>query len=141
MLNTPGKRVRDGEFRTYQGPPIRLGIDDLKTEYAFHGNSQGDTSCTNDVKQYVASDGWLSCWFKDIDPLNQEEIDKEVERRKEWNKLYVKKLKKQGTYGKPTEGVSITLKHFPPYDDPTFIEKGNPESYRMEFIYLFKKTI
>ena len=37
---------------TYNGPTIRLGIDDLKSIYAFYGSSQGDTTQTNDLLEY-----------------------------------------------------------------------------------------
>jgi len=62
----------------------KLGIDDLFCEFAFVGNSQGDTSGTNALDVYLISDGWLSFVFNC--ELNHEEINKESQKRKQANK-------------------------------------------------------
>lgn len=72
------------------------GVDDLQSEYAFHGNSQGDTTQTNSIESYKASQGWLS--FEFSCELTNEAIQKEVAIRKEQNKKYVQELKNSGRY-------------------------------------------
>lgn len=76
----------------------RRGIDDLLCEFAFIGNSQGDESVSNDIEDFKRSKGWLSYIFKDI-PLEQEAINKEVERRKKHNKDYIEQLHKENKFG------------------------------------------
>jgi len=65
----------------YRGLPIRLGIDDLKSIYAWQGNSQGDESVTNDTKEGLASGGWMSFVFDGIGKYDQKAIDAESARR------------------------------------------------------------
>ncbi len=50
-----------GEYVTYKiSADYIKGISDLKSEYAFHGNSQGDDSKTNSVDEFIGSGGWKS---------------------------------------------------------------------------------
>jgi len=108
------------------------GIDDLKEEYAFVGNSQGDESATNSIESYKDSEGWLSYTFENV-PLNQKAINKEVLKRKEYNKNYIQKLKDSGKYGKKYK-VSIQIE-----DDMLYDEKVNTietESYRIDILNL-----
>jgi len=94
---------------------FRYGIDDLKSEYAYRGNSQGDESVSNGVHSDKASGGWMSYGF-DV-PETQEAIDKEVIWRKKWNKNYINSLKANGKYGiEYSVGVSF-VKH-PLFDEP-----------------------
>ena len=82
-------------FTEYIGPKRRLGIDDLRSEFAFHGNSQGDDSVSNSVDTFVSQKGWMSvnCWYKDIDYLNQDEVDKKVLEIKQFNADRIEQLK------------------------------------------------
>jgi hypothetical protein len=95
----------------------RKGIDDLLCEYAWIGNSQGDTSATNDTIFGKNSRGWMSFVFKDINPDDQEAINAESERRKKANMDYIEKLKSEGRFGEEYE-ISIHLKHNPIFDRP-----------------------
>jgi len=79
----------------------KLGIDDLLSEYAFVGNSQGDETRTNSIEEYKNSGGWLSYAFSV--ELTDESIQKEVNKRKAANELYVAKLKEEGKYGEDFE--------------------------------------
>ena len=116
----------------------KYGIDDLKSEYAFHGNSQGDESVSNDVNTYNSSGGWMSYIFKDI-PLVQKEIDKEVLRRKEYNNNYIKDLKASGKYGKDYDQI-FKVQSDPLYDKSNLKQSNNKstESYRMIIMDLSK---
>ena len=69
----------------------RKGIDDLKSLYAFVGNSQGDSSASNSIEEYQAAKGWMSFVF-DCN-LTQEAIEEEIQKRKSWNDAYIKELK------------------------------------------------
>ena len=57
----------------------RYGIDDLKSLYAFHGNSQGDETRTNSIKLYKSSEEWLSFVFDC--KLTEEAIFNEIEKK------------------------------------------------------------
>lgn len=104
---------------------IRKGIDDLESLYAFHGNSQGDTSCTNDIDTYKASDGWMSFMFKC--ELTEEAINKEIIERKKRNFKYVDELTKSGEYGKEVENF-IEIKEDAVFDTPPNLETKSPTS-------------
>ncbi len=112
----------------------RKGIDDLKSLYAFVGNSQGDSSASNSIEEYQAAKGWMSFVF--TCELTQEAIEEEIQKRKSWNDAYIKELKETGEYGK-IYYVNIQLELDPIYDAPT---KSAPvaESFRMEFLDLSK---
>jgi len=116
----------------------KYGIDDLKSEYAFHGNSQGDESVSNDVNIFNNSGGWMSYIFKDI-PLVQKEIDKEVLRRKKYNKNYIKELKQNGNFGKDYKQI-LFIQSDPIYDkkEIKLIKNKSTESYRFNIIDLSK---
>lgn len=128
----------------YTGPDIILGIDDLYSCYAFYGASQGDETKTNSVSSYLGSDGWLlvSSFYKDIDYLNQSEVDSRTEELKLKNSDYILSLKNNGNFGKRTKGITFTLKNYPLYDTPSiydnFINKPIT-SYRMTYIDFTKK--
>jgi hypothetical protein len=141
MIANPKPTEKDGEFTTYYGSPIRKGIDDLKSIYAFHGNSQGDNSISNSIETYKASQGWMSysSTFEaaGINIDDQEAINKYSEELRKQNEKYIEELKLTGEYGYPTEGISLTLKHFPLYDDNNYDTTDKPiESYKMTFIDL-----
>lgn len=112
----------------------KLGIDDLLCEFAFVGNSQGDTSVSNKIEDYIAAKGWMSITqgFEDIAD-NQEAIYEESKRRCIANIDYIEKLKAEGKYGEEYE-INIYLHPHPIFDTPT--NKGGPplESYRMIFL-------
>lgn len=118
----------------------KRGIDDLVSEFAFRGNSQGDESTSNNIQDYLNSEGWMSYVFIDF-PLDFKDIDKdqkliyeEVERRKKLNIAYVEELKIKGEYGKDFE-YSIQIKHNPIFDSPKHPIIFKPlESYKMMFI-------
>jgi hypothetical protein len=93
----------------------RKGIDDLQNIYAWAGNSQGDESCTNDTKVGLASEGWMSYHFNNIDMYDQEAINKESIRRREANDKYIQELKDKGEYGAYFD-ISIHVKHNPLFD-------------------------
>lgn len=88
---------------------VRLGIDDLKSEYAFQGSSQGDETLTNDVEEYNRQDGWLitTSRFEGIE-LTQQAVDNRVKEIKQENKDYIKELKNKREYGKEVDG-SVTF--------------------------------
>lgn len=111
----------------------KLGIDDLLCEFAFVGNSQGDTSVSNNIEDYKASGGWMSFIFDNIDINDQNAINEESIRRYNSNMDYIEKLKREGRYGQEYE-ISVNLHPHPSFDTPT--NKGGPslESYRMVFI-------
>lgn len=127
-------------FKTYKVKGSNKGISDLKSIYAFHGNSQGDESRTNDVERFKNSEGWLSVstYFKDIDYLNQEEVNKlsfEIEKE---NDKYIESLHKSGEYGDYNGDIELSIKENPMYDSPRRPGKSL-ESYRMTFIDFSKK--
>jgi len=128
-----------GEYKTYDLPDYRLGIDDLKTTYLFHGASQGDETRTNNVNEYLSSDGWLRCVDRDIKVFTQEVIDRAVEERITYNNRYIADLKKSGKYGQIEKGGTITIQQFPEYDNPRKLNTVT-ESYRMEILD-FSNTI
>jgi hypothetical protein len=113
----------------------RNGIDNLQSEFAFKGNSQGDTTCTNDVQIYKDSDGWLSYVFGDhIDKYDQKAINAEATRRKQENKKIIEDLKRIGKYGEEYE-ISIKIKPFPLFDSDNSYPKNMPiESYKFVFV-------
>lgn len=109
----------------------KYGIDDLECECAFVGNSQGDETRTNSIKEYEAADGWLSYTFGPNVPMTPEAIEAEVARRKKKNKEYIERLKSQGRYG---EEYEVTI-HVTPN---SILDQGaretSLESYQMYFI-------
>lgn len=118
---------------------LRKGIDDLKSEYAFIGNSQGDTSVSNNIYDYLLSDGWMSYTFKC--PMTNEDIAKEIELRKKWNKNYIQELKNNGTFGEEYEN-EIIITHHKIFDSFSNIVKhfeNNLESYKFIMLDLNNK--
>lgn len=103
----------------------KKGITDLLNIYAFLGNSQGDTSATNDVLEYKAAKGWLSFAFgKNIDCNDQEAINKESERRQKENEITISKLKESGEYGKEYElTTTILMANRPFFDTPELFKE------------------
>ena len=112
----------------------RKGINDLKSLYAFVGNSQGDSSASNSIEEYQAAKGWMSFVF-DCE-FTQEAIEEEIQKRKSWNETYIKELKETGEYGK-VYFINVQVELDPIYDAPI---KSAPvaESFRMEFLDLSK---
>lgn len=110
----------------------KKGIDDLINVYAWTGNSQGDESYTNNIEEGLASQGWMSYNFKDIDITDQKAINKESERRKKVNQDYINKLKEEGKYGEEYE-VKIYIQPNPIFDNKQ--PSGSPlESFKMVFL-------
>ena len=112
------------------------GVSDLESEYAFHGNSQGDDSVTNSVDEFIGSGGWksVSSNFKDIDYLNQKEVDKRVLDIRTKNQQRILELKRNGEYGKRVENeIFLSIKTFPKLDSPK-MHNTTLDSYRMIFI-------
>ena len=129
--------MRDKDkFTEYTGPKIRLGIDDLKSEFAFYGNSQGDDSVSNSVDTFISQKGWMSvnCWYKDIDYLNQDEVNKKVLDIKKSNSDRIEQLKLSGDYGKEVEGIHIFIEHDPLYDTIKYRFKESSMEYRYEIL-------
>lgn len=93
----------------------RYGYDDLKSEYAYRGNSQGDESASNEVHSDKTSGGWMSFGF-DCEET-QEAIDKEVAYRKRWNKHYIDSLKANGKFG-AEYSINVSFVKHPFFDDP-----------------------
>lgn len=112
----------------------RKGIDDLKSLYAFVGNSQGDSSASNSIEEYQAAKGWMSFVFDC--KLTQEAIEEEIQKRKAWNESYIKELEETEEYGK-VYFINVEVELDPIYDAPI---KSTPaaESFRMEFLDLSK---
>ncbi len=125
----------DNDIREYKMKGTYKGIDDLKSIYAFHGNSQGDDSHSNDINDFIGSKGWMSVssHFKDIDYLNQEEVNKRSLEIQLENEKYIESVKKSGEYGQYNGDIILSIKYFPLYDDPPKLS-NKPESYRMTFI-------
>lgn len=119
------------------GFKIRKGIDDLESLYAFHGNSQGDTSCTNDISVYKASGGWMSFTFKC--ELTEEAINKEIIERKKRNFKYIDELTKSGEYGKEIEQI-IEIEGNSVFDTPSNLETKHPTS-SYSFLILDMDTV
>ena len=128
-------------FTEYIGPKRRLGIDDLRSEFAFHGNSQGDDSVSNSVDTFVSQEGWMSAssWYKDIDYLNQDEVDKRVFEIKQFNADRIEQLKLSGDYGKEVEGIHVLVEHDPLYDTIKDCFSKNAMTYRYEILDLSNK--
>ena len=123
------------ELKTYSLKKKR-GVDDLISEYAFHGNSQGDETQTNSIEAYKASQGWLSFGF--TCELTDEAIQKEVAIRKEQNEKYIQELKDSGRYLEEYE-ISISLAPNPIFDEPPsnkYPELRPMESYKFLLIDL-----
>lgn len=111
----------------------RRGIDDLQGIYAFVGNSQGDTSGTNDIEVYKASGGWMSFIFNC--ELEQNAINAESERRIILNSQYIKELIEDYKYGEEYETI-INVEHNSLFDDP---QENRPLlSYTTTFLDLTK---
>ena len=130
-----------GKFTEYTGPKRRLGINDLKSEFAFRGNSQGDDSVSNSVDTFISQKGWMSvnCWYKDIDYLNQDEINKKVLEIKQSNSGRIEQLKSSGDYGKEVEGIHIFIEHDPLYDTIKDRFSESTMTYRYEILDLKNK--
>ena len=128
------------KFTEYTGPKRRLGIDDLKSEFAFNGNSQGDDSVSNSVDTFISQKGWMSvnCWYKDIDYLNQDEVNKKVLDIKKSNSDRIEQLKLSGDYGKEVEGIHIFIEHDPLYDTIKDRFTESAMTYRYEILDLSK---
>ena len=122
------------ELKTYSLKKKR-GVDDLISEYAFYGNSQGDETQTNSIEAYKASQGWLS--FEFTCELTNEAIQKEVAIRKEQNRKYVQELKDSGRYLEEYE-ISISLAPNLIFDKPSnkYPEPRPMESYKFVLIDL-----
>lgn len=91
----------------------KRGIDDLKGLYAFVGSwGQGDHYYSNDCSEHHPS--YVEFVFDCA--KTQEEVDKEVLRRKSENEQYISELKKQNRYGEEYE-IGITFKKHPLFDD------------------------
>lgn len=122
---------------TYNGPAIRLGIDDLKSIYAFHGSSQGDTTQTNDLLEYQSSGGWLtkSSHFSDVDYKDQESINKRSLEINNENNKYIDLLKSCNRYGESTPGIKIKMDYYEPFDKPISTQ-GVTTSCRITYIEL-----
>lgn len=108
------------------------GIDDLLCEYAWIGNSQGDTSATNSIKEGEGSNGWMSFIFHGINSRDQEAINRESARRKKANEDYIAELKAKGEYGKEYE-LEIHLKPNLIFDN-NYPSSRPIESFKMMFI-------
>lgn len=109
---------------------FKHGIHDLKSEYAFHGNSQGDESVSNSIATYQASQGWMSFMFDC--PMTEEAIAIEVAKNKAWNKEYIQKLKDEGRFGEEYT-ITMSVQEHPLFDTPKH-ESPPSESYQMVFI-------
>ena len=110
----------------------KKGIDDLKSIYAFHGNSQGDDSVSNKLEDYINSKGWMSFGF-DCE-LTQEAIDKESKERAIWNENYINELQKSGEYLKEYE-ISLKFNHNSDFDNINKNIKYYPfENYGFVFL-------
>lgn len=108
----------------------RKGIDDLKSLFAFHGNSQGDTMATNDIEVYKDSKGWMSFTF-DCE-LTQKAIAEEVLKRQRWNAEHIAQLQASGEYGQEYE---ITVKFAElTFDKPSIVQESPLSSYKMIFL-------
>lgn len=103
------------------------GINDLKSIYAFHGNSQGDTSVSNDIDVYKSSNGWMciSKYFKDIDCSNQEEINKRSLKLKKENDKYIAQCHKNNTYGEYNGDITFKIMANPLMDNNIKIKKSS----------------
>ena len=91
-----GSKIKAMKYQ-YKG---KKGITDLTQEKAFIGNSQGDETATNEISHFIASEGWLSNVFKDVDITDQQAIYAESQRRKQANIDYINSLKSAGEFGK-----------------------------------------
>jgi hypothetical protein len=109
----------------------RLGIDDLKGIFAFVGNSQGDTSGSNEISDYIASKGWMSFVF-DCNPNDQEAIYKEARERAVANTKYIDELQKEGRYGEEYT-IDVELMDYPLFDD-TYPKNQPIESYEYKIL-------
>ena len=129
------------KFTEYTGQKIRLGIDDLKSEFAFNGNSQGDDSVSNSVDTFISQKGWMSvnCWYKDIDYLNQDEVNKKVLDIKKSNSDRIEQLKLSGDYGKEVEGIHVFIEHDQLYDTIKDRFTESAMTYRYEILDLNSK--
>lgn len=112
----------------------RKGIDDLRTLYAFHGNSQGDTHRTNSIQEYIDSKGWLSFVFDC--KLDDYAIAQRVKANHLSNLRYIEQLEKEGKFGEIAE-LSINIQHNPVFDDPNTVTQPEAlSSYKMVFLDL-----
>lgn len=112
---------------------LRKGIDDLQNIYAWTGNSQGDESYTNKKEIGLASEGWMTYRFKDIDMHDQNAIYEESIRRILTNMNYIRKLIEEGHYGEEFE-VSMYIKPNPIFDTPHLQFKPPLDSSKMIFL-------
>jgi hypothetical protein len=129
-----------GDIRIYKMKGRYKGTDDMPSIYAFHGNSQGDNSKSNSVNDYISSDGWMSVssYFKDIDYMNQEAVDKRSKELKLKNDKYVQDCKDNGTYGEYTGDIEISMLYNPLFDN-NYVDKCKTESYKMCILDFSKK--
>jgi hypothetical protein len=111
---------------------FRKGIDDLKSLYAFHGNSQGDESRTNSIQEYKDSKGWLSFVFDGCE-LTDEAIKERIKQNHTANTQYIEKLKADGQFG-DIESFGITLQYNPHFDAPLLRTSSQLSNYRMLFL-------
>jgi len=110
----------------------RKGIDDLKSLYAFHGNSQGDESQTNDIQTFLDSKGWMSFIF-DCEMTEGAILQQAMENHL-WNNLYIQELKAKGEYG-IEDDYSIHVQHNPLFDVPKPLISSFPlESFKLIFL-------
>lgn len=115
----------------------RKGIDDLKGLFAYIGNSQGDTSHSNELNADKASEGWMSFVFDC--PQTQEAIDQEVERRKSHNEAYIAELKASGQYGQEYDTKISFVKH--PIFDNQEPKESMPSRISYSFMHLNNKGL
>jgi len=108
----------------------KKGIDDLKSLFAFRGNSQGDESCSNSIADFKTSEGWMSFQF-DCE-MTDEAIEKELQDRIAWNNNYISSLIEEDTYG--DEYINFISVEEDPLFDNSPVVKGSLESFRMTFL-------
>jgi len=123
-------------MKTYKGPDLFKGINDLKEVKAFLGNSQGDETRTNSVEAFKAAKGWLSVSqeFKNIDYLNQEKVDELSDTLQKENDEYIKLLKETGEYGKFDGNITFSLMEDPLMDKTSKSKKSSLKFDIIDFL-------
>jgi|SaaInlStandDraft_3_1057020.scaffolds.fasta_scaffold93337_2 hypothetical protein len=86
------------KYKSYKGPMMHRGIDDLKSLHPWVSTMQGDHMWSDKVDEdhtyLMESYSWSG-----IDLTSQKAIDEEIARRKAWNEEYVRGLLINGSYG------------------------------------------
>ena len=89
----------------YKGPKRYKGINDLLPELPYRCMDYGSEGC---LSRYGKGNPYYQYLFEGINENDNDAIEKEILRRKEYNEWYIATIKVDGTYGTELQQVFLT---------------------------------